>query len=309
MTERVLSSDPVRLSHSSQFGTGNSETIKDDEETGKTVREALLEFHAKYYSASVMKCCLVGKESIPELEKMATASFSDIPNTDITDPVFPGNPYTEKELKKAVEVVPIKEARSLDLSFPMGPIRDMYDSKPATYISHLIGHESGGSILQYLKSKNWANELWGGPSRNCSDWSSFQIGIEMTEEGLKHVDEIVDACFGYINMLKAEGPKEWIYEENLTVQSNTFRFLSKSRPQGYACSLAEKLQNYKPEDVLSGPYLTTKYEPELIKEIMGYLRPDNMIMSVTAREVRECEERSNELTMRVCIMITNVHSQ
>ena len=46
---------------------------------------------------------------------------------------------------------------------------------------------------------------------------------------MDHIDEIVDVCFGYINMLKKEGPKEWIFKENLEVSSNTFRFLSKVR--------------------------------------------------------------------------------
>ena len=103
---------------------------------------------------------------------------------------------------------------------------------------------------------------------------------------MDHIDEIVDVCFGYINMLKKEGPKEWIFKENLEVSSNTFRFLSKSRPQGYACSLAEKLQNYDHEDVLSGPYLASKYDPELITKILGHLRADNMIVTVTGRKFK-----------------------
>jgi hypothetical protein len=68
--------------------------------------------------------------------------------------------------------------------------------------------------------------------------------------------QITEVIFAYINMLRSEGPQEWIYNENLEVASNNFRFLSKSKPQGYACSLAERMQNYKPEDVLSGPYFT-----------------------------------------------------
>ena len=176
----------------SKFGTGNSDTIKDDPITGVSVREALLAFHAKFYSADVMKLAVVGKESLEvrrlrkkaikirkkysnanqhqhqhrtfaqELEKMVVESFSDIPNKNIGNPVFPGEPYTSKELRKSLEVVPIKENRSLDLAFPLCSIREFYKSKPASYISHLIGHESAGSIISYLKKKNWANDLWGG---------------------------------------------------------------------------------------------------------------------------------------------------
>ena len=98
--------------------------------------------------------------------------------------------------------------------------------------------------------------------------------------------QITEVIFAYINMLRSEGPQEWIYNENLEVASNNFRFLSKSKPQGYACSLAERMQNYEPVDVLSGPYLTKEYDPDLVKDIMGYLRPENMILSVTGKKFK-----------------------
>lgn len=113
----------------SKFGTGNSSTIKDDPSTGVSVREALLAFHAKFYSADVMKLSVIGKESLEELEKMVVESFSDIPNKNVGNPVFSGEPYTAKELRKAMEVVPIKENRSLDIAFPLCAIRDFYKSK------------------------------------------------------------------------------------------------------------------------------------------------------------------------------------
>lgn len=45
-----------------KFGTGNSDTIKDCEETRESVRDALLKFHKAFYSADVMKLVMVGKE-------------------------------------------------------------------------------------------------------------------------------------------------------------------------------------------------------------------------------------------------------
>jgi len=137
-----------------------------------------------------------------------------------------------------------------------------------------------------LKKKNYANDLWGGQARSCSDWASFQVGVDLTEEGMDHIEEITEIIFAYINMLRSSGPQEWIYKENLEVAKNNFRFLSKSKPQGYACSLAERMQNYKPDDVLSGPYFTTEYDPKLVTDILGYLTPENMILSVTGRKFK-----------------------
>ena len=128
------------------------------------------------------------------MQGFATKYFSDIPNKDVGNPEFPGGPYPQSHLGKMLEVVPIKENRSLDLHFPLPPTRQHYSKKPANYISHLIGHESAGSIISYLKKKNWANDLWGGQARSCSDWASFQVGCDLTEEGMEHVEEVRLNC-------------------------------------------------------------------------------------------------------------------
>lgn len=39
----------------------------------------------------------------------------------------------------------------------------------------------------------------------------FSVVVDLTEEGIKHVDDIVTLTFQYINMLKKKGPIEWIY--------------------------------------------------------------------------------------------------
>ena len=48
----------------------------------------------------------------------------------------------------------------------------------------------------------------------------------------------------------------------------------------HLCVLAD------PEDTLSGPYITTKYDPELITKFVNYLRPENMIALVTGRKFK-----------------------
>jgi len=144
----------------SKFGTGNSDTLKDDPENGVVVRDELLKFHATYYSANVMTLVLLGADSLDGLESLAVEHFSDIANTDISKPVFPGEPYRKSDLNRVLRVVPIKDARSLDFSFPLPPVTEHYMSKPTGYLSHLLGHESAGSMISVLKKMGLANDLW-----------------------------------------------------------------------------------------------------------------------------------------------------
>jgi len=282
-----LSKSLCRQSHPfSKFGSGNLVTLKEKPaEKGLDIRELLLEFHEKYYSANVMKMVIYGEESLQDLEALATKYLSDIPNSDIDVPQFPGKPFGPEELCKILSIVPVRDGiRSLELQFPMREIDTLYRQKPGRYISHLLGHEGAGSILELLKQKGWANELSAGESRSCSDWSSFSISIELTDLGLDKVDDIVEVVFSYLSLLKEKGVQQWIHDETATVAACQFRFLSKRNPMDYTCSLASAMQIYRhSEHILSGPYLIYEYDPEIISEFLKYFEPKNMILSVTSK--------------------------
>ena len=267
-----------------KFGSGNQETLGEGpKKAGIDLRAELLGFHERYYSANVMKLVVLGKESIDELEKLVETYFTPIVNKDIAIPVFPGQPFGTDQLAKRVSVVPVKEMRAVELTFPMREVETLYKQKPARYISHLIGHEGKGSILSLLRELGWANDLSAGEARSCSDWSSFSIHIDLTDDGLEHVDEVVDIVFAYISLLKKAGPQQWVHDETATVADMSFRFLSKRQPIDYATSVASNMQLFASEHILAGPYRIYEYGPESIEECMEFLVPSNMLLTVTSR--------------------------
>jgi len=74
-------------------------------------------------------------------------------------------------------------------------------------LSHLLGHESGGSILSALKGRSWANALSSYVSPSLNDFAFFGVTIDLSEEGVNHVDEIVTCIFAYIG----EYALNWIF--------------------------------------------------------------------------------------------------
>eukprot|EP00960_Hanusia_phi_P041821 755164-Hanusia_phi.AAC.3 len=72
----------------SRFGGGNLETLMEDpKKQGINVREKLLQFHERYYSASAMRLAVIGKEPVEKLEVLIDHAqewvktlFSDVPN-------------------------------------------------------------------------------------------------------------------------------------------------------------------------------------------------------------------------------------
>jgi len=270
----------------SKFGSGNLKTLKEQPmKAGLNIRELLLNFHETHYSANVMKLVVLGKESIPELKQMVTSYFSNVVNKNIATPSFPGEPYGKDELSKRLSIVPVCEGvRTLDMNFPTREIETLYKQKPTRYISHLIGHEGVGSILEYLKHKGWANELSAGDSRSSSDWACFTISIDLTDLGFDHVEDVVEVVFAYLSLLKSKGPQQWIHDETATVADCSFRFLSKRNPMDYTCCLVDSMQTYPSQYFLSGPYKIYEYDASLIESILDYFTPENMLMAVTSKQ-------------------------
>jgi insulysin len=144
----------------SKFGTGNLSTLKTEpEKQGLNVRDELLKFHSNYYSANLMTLCLVGKESLDELQQYAVDMFSDIPNKQLKMVDFDPLPYGRDFKPTIKQVVSVKDLKSLSINWTIPDYRDLYEASPASYWSHLIGHEGNGSLLSELKKKGWVNHL------------------------------------------------------------------------------------------------------------------------------------------------------
>lgn len=57
-----------------------------------------------------------------------------------------------------------------------------------------------------LQKRGWALELSGGCSTQESGFAFFTVDVEVTPEGLSHVDDIISIVYQYTRMLRERGP-------------------------------------------------------------------------------------------------------
>ncbi|KAK6178603.1 hypothetical protein SNE40_013354 [Patella caerulea] len=268
----------------SKFGTGNKITLETNPtEAGTNVRDELLKFHSQYYSSNIMALCVLGKESLEELTDLVVPLFCDVENKNMAVPEWKEQPFGPEELMTRVNVVPVKDVRNLNVTWSIPDLQPYYASNPGHYLGHLIGHEGEGSLLSELKARGWVNMLMGGQKGGAKGFDFFIVNVDLTEEGLEHVDDIVTLIYQYINMLKNEGVKEWIFNECKDLSAMTFRFKDKEKPQSYTSKQSGFLHEFPLPEVLSGPYLLTKYQPELVDMVLEKLIPENMRILVIAK--------------------------
>jgi insulysin len=288
---RYLSSFKTTLSSDhpfKKFSVGNLETLKSSDE--KSLRDALLDFYDSQYSANRMKLAVLGKESVEELSKWVSDRFSSIPNKDlplntIDTPFFPGG-----FLPATLQVETVMDKRSMTLAFPIPSPTPHLSSQPMSYLANLIGHEGKGSLLSALKSKELVDTLSAGTQFDTRSKALFMISMSLTEKGLKEQNQILETVFSYIKLLNQNGIQKLYFDEQAKLAKINFKFSEKAQPISYARAIASGLQEHKPKDILVAGYNLSDYKPELYKEYLSYLTPDNMLVSISAQDVYTDQE-------------------
>ncbi|XP_078482329.1 insulin-degrading enzyme [Ciona intestinalis] len=272
----------------SKFGTGNKETL-DTEPKKKDicVRDELLKFHDSMYSANIMALAVLGRESLDELTDMVTPMFSSIKNKQLTVETYTESPYTEKELKVCMKVVPVKDVRNLVLTFPIPDLTEHYESNPGSYLGHLIGHEGPGSLLSELKSRGWVNSLMAGEKGGARGFDFFIIQVDLTKEGMAHVDDIVVCMYQYIDMLNTSGTPSWIFQEIKDLNNMSFKFKDKEKPTSCVQNCSESMHYFPMEDVLSAGHLVKEFRADLVEDLLARLNPDNMRITLVSKSYKD----------------------
>jgi len=258
----------------SRFTIGSLDSLAGD------IHEDLIEFFEAHYSADQMALVALSDQSLDDMQQWIAPLFGDIVNNDI-GPAHPTVPmYTADQLPARLNIQTVKDGWQLGYLFPMPSTRPLYHSKPQQYFANLLGHEGQGSLYQYLKAQGWIESLGAGMTDMDHNSSALSITLELTESGRHQTDTISALLFQYIDMLRNLDPQEWLYQEQATVAAMNFRFQEQSRPMGLVYQLAPSIDDYPPRELLVAPYLMEAFDAEKIRELMDYLRPDNVLVSM-----------------------------
>ena len=318
---RELLFDPKHPAH--HFSTGNKDTLS------AVPREVLLNFHKAWYSANVCRVAVLGKESLDELEKMVTTIFSDVPNKDVVVPVgtgfsneafvtaigdvvkpaagvdtsklsFPEIPegsgtvqhVNPQCLNKQTFITPVKEQRSVQFGWFLPEQRTMWQTKPARYLLHILGHEGPGSLTSVLKAQGIATDLSGGLSYDCAGVALFKVDIHLTKPAAEKLAsgqllaELTETVAVYIR-LATEQLSESLWKEVEVVDNLGFTFRAAVDPMTTVQTAANALHYYPADQVLAGPARIYAYDEAAIREHLQELTSSKMFVTCIGREFAE----------------------
>lgn len=274
-----------------KFMWGNTTSLKKvPQKEGTDVHAALRVFFEQHYSPSVMTLAVQSRHCLDELESMVTEIFSAIPaRKPVTELSHRScEPFPLEEFTKLYKVQPVKKVNTVSITWALPSVLREYTTKPLEYVSYVVGHEGTGSILAYLRDRSWALGLVAGNEgsgfHHNAICSLFNVTISLTEEGLKHVEEVLTAVFAFLAMARQVGPVQSIFDEIQTVADNNFRWCEEESPLDYVERLCANMQLYPPKHYLSGETCLFEYDPVLIQKCLDELVPSKAnIMVISCR--------------------------
>ena len=264
----------------SQFAVGNLSTLENTDDN--PLRPDLIEFWEQNYSANIMTLAVYGPQPLDELETMVRERFSAIANRNLTARTHPEPLYDLEQLPEKVTAQTLKDSRNMTLSFPIPSQRDNYQTKPASYVANLLGHEGHGSLFDVLKRAGLVESLSAGLGMDTGEHATLDLSMSLTREGLARQDDILALSFRYIDKVRDKGITENRFDEMKQLAVIDFRFRERSEPMREAMRLSSLLRDYPPRDILSAPWLMERYAPEQYQAILDRLTPDNLMVWVSA---------------------------
>ncbi|MDO6562918.1 insulinase family protein [Amphritea sp. 1_MG-2023] len=264
----------------SQFAVGSLATLSNKD--GK-LRQDLIDFYHRYYSANLMSVVVLGPASVNDLKALVEEKFSAIKNNHAT-PFISAVPLYQN-LPQQQNIKTLKDLQQLRLTFPIQATREYYREKPVHFIASMLGYEGKGSLFSTLKSKGWVNSLSAYQGLDLPDQSTIELSISLTDAGLKQYNQVIETTFAAIQLLKQQGISAALYQEEQKISDISFRFKEQSEPIHEVVRLSQNLLRYPAANVISADYLMEKFAPSLINQILDQMNPDNLLITLQAKSL------------------------
>jgi insulysin len=270
-----------------KFHTGSLETLNIPD-----IGESVTNFYNKYYSSHLMKLVVVGPNTLDELKEMATSIFSNVPKKS----AIPLRNYEAPFITPAfLQVVPIKTNDKLSIYWQIPSYKLLYGWKPLNFLSHIIGHEGPGTILNCLKENNLATQLFAGISSEEQNFTLFSVDVKLTDHGYKNQKTVYDIIYKYIDLLLQKinsDDIEYLYNENKYISKLAFDNIEiPSDKTDYINGLSSTwaTTSIPVYELISHNYLYNEFNDklkEILKEITQLFTPENSVVIVSSKNYK-----------------------
>jgi insulysin len=229
------------------------------------LRETMINYYKKWYcSENITKYVTKCFNKVP---KCSDTFFKQMQAESLTK--YKSSPFVElfeKYKYPYIQYFKDTDIPALILIYPTTSNDLLSNEKPYGFYSHLIGHESEGSILFELKKRNLATSLLTGINNN-SLFGYLFIAIDLTELGNNNWQEIINVVTDYLHLLNniQYDDMKQIYEEIRNINNMLFNSEVHSDMTDKVISVSKNMKKYTKKHLLDYDYYLIDFDESVHK--------------------------------------------
>jgi secreted Zn-dependent insulinase-like peptidase len=277
-------------------GFSNIDTSKIDY---KKLREQILAFHEKYYSANIMTLVIITEQDMSDVRKMITPMFESIPNKNVTRPFHNETasyvpPFSPEVLGKAYYLQGFTDPAKFSMIFQVPSGKAKTDFQPLQFFSFILEHFSANSLRETLIRENLASSFSDSIALQDYVKSLYIVTFTLTPGIDLKLDKIVKHFFQFVSHVRKLADKQKLYDVYSKTSKFQFMFNVKNEFINFAniepdlfercLDFSETLQDFPPEMIFTLNNVLFKYNEAEFNELLDLLTPSNAIYIAESKE-------------------------
>ncbi len=261
----------------STFSTGNAETLSG------IPQSALKTWYESRYSADKMTLVMLSPLPLEDMRAIALQDFSAVPKSAPLTTQLPSDVTSPRQRGHMLFIKPVKELNQLSLTWEVKtPYSEDLRRQAPALVAYALGQEGQGSLTRLLKEKKIAEDLHISCDHLSPTTLFFSIDIDLTEQGLKQVDQTIAYVFEALARLKTEGYPSYLFNEVQTLAKLDYQFQSRQNAFDAVMSMASEIPYESLSTYPEQTHIPTQYDPAFIHAFLNTLKAEDCIYCVIA---------------------------
>ncbi|NGX38884.1 MAG: Protease 3 [Chlamydiae bacterium] len=260
-----------------KFSTGNADTLRG------IPQDVMKAWYTEHYDSERMHLVILSALPLDELIDLTVADFSRIQKANFKPAEMPEVLTSEKQRGHYIYVKPIKDLKSLSLTWELSKESALDKTfQTGALIAYTLQNGGKNSLLGQLKREHLASGISVSEEQFSKGWKLFTIDVELSDEGVKNVDQVITYCYEALARLKKNGIPKYLYDEMEKIATMKYEYQSREDAFEFIKDQAhkmvdEELATYPKQTLLPG-----EYNPKVIGNYLQSLTPETCIYFVTA---------------------------
>jgi len=258
-----------------RFDIGNKETLK------AISRDEVKEWYHTHYSADIMKLVVISPLPTAEMAELVSETFAPVSKKTSPPLSLPDSLFTPDKLNRVITITPLRALQTLDFTWELPPLsKKEEEMKVQDLLAFILGNEGDESLLVFLKERGWADGIRAGDQKLSSTATLLTVSIELTCEGLNHIDEIIHSMDQTLTAMRKGPIQPELFQEIQAMALIKYRYQTRGNVFEQVAEWAYNLVDEPLATFPKNSLIPFNYNPDLIEKVLKHFIIENAFITL-----------------------------